>query len=232
MKRVKKLATGIFLLSQALSGAAVAASVTLTGDNVDFTFDDTLLGLFGQPDVAGDTLFFTPGDFVAKSNGTGYALTNDTVNIKVTAHTGWSFGSVDLIEKGDYLLLGSGSAAYVTGQIRVFDTAMPLQDLTESIMPTTPLNATGFTTINWLAGASVDVSAWDTAKTLNVTVENLLLTTSPPTSLAFLEKKFVGLSFMTTESSVTAVPEAETYSMMLAGLGLVGVMAARRRQRA
>ena len=229
MKRVKKLALGVFLISQALTGGAHAAAVTLTGTNVDFTYDDTLVGLFGQPAVAGDTLFFTPVDFQAQSlNGAGFAFTNDTINIKVTAHSGWAFDSVDLLERGDYLLLGAGSTADVSGQVRVFDTAMPLMDLTSNITPVSPLNLAGVPTKNWAANASVDVSAWETATMLNITVENLLLTsTSAPTSLAFLEKKFVGLSLGTI--AVTPVPEAETYLMMLAGLGLVGLMVSRRR---
>lgn len=229
MRRVKKMAMGVFLISQALTGGAYAADITLTGTNVDFTYDDTLVGLFGQPTVAGDTLFFTPVDFQAQSlNGAGFAFTNDTINIKVTAHSGWAFDSVDLLERGDYLLLGAGSTADVSGQVRVFDTAMPLMDLTSNITPVSPLNLAGVPTKNWTANASVDVSAWNTASTLNVTVENLLLTsTSAPTSLAFLEKKFVGLSLGTI--AVTPVPEAETYLMMLAGLGLVGLMVSRRR---
>ena len=231
MKRVKKLAIGIFLLGQALSGAASAASVTLIGDSVDFTFDDTLMDMFGQPEVSGNTLFFNPVDFVSQSlNGAGYALTNDTINIEVTAHSGWSFATVDLLEEGDYMLLGTGNTANVSGQIRVRDIAMPTVSLTDSIKTDSLLNVTSFSTVDWLANATVDVSAWDTANTLNVTVENLLVTSSStPASLAFLEKKFVGL---TIDTSFTApVPEAETYSMMLAGLGLMGFMVARRRQR-
>lgn len=227
MKRVKTLATGVFLLSQAITGAAYAASVTLTGTNVDFTFDDTLMGLFGQPQIAGDTLFFTPTNFEAQSlNGTGLDFTRDTVNIKVTAHSGWNFDSVSLLERGDYLLLGNGSTADVTGQIRVFDTAMPLTELTDNIMPTGPLNMTGVPTRNWNADASVDVSAWNSGGTLNVTIENLLLaSTSSPGALAFVEKKFAGLTLVT-----TPVPEADTYTMLLAGLGLVGFMVARRKR--
>jgi len=47
-------------------------------------------------------------------------------------------------------------------------------------------------------------------------------------SLAFVEKKYAGLTIGT--MSVTPVPEAETYAMMLAGLGLVGFVARRRKQ--
>ncbi|MEO5933631.1 MAG: FxDxF family PEP-CTERM protein [Duganella sp.] len=46
--------------------------------------------------------------------------------------------------------------------------------------------------------------------------------------------KFASLSNATlysTDAAVTPVPEAETYAMMLAGLGLMGVVARRRKQK-
>lgn len=226
MKRVnKKLAAGIILLGQTLSGAAFAASVTLAGTTVDYSFDDAMLGLFGQAHVAGDTLYFTPTDFVAKSlNGAGYVLTNETININVSAHQGHAFSNFGFTEKGDYLLLGSGGSVDVAGQVRLFDVANPLVDITANFLPANPLTHVGLPTDNWIAQTSTDLSAWNTANAINVTVENLLLaSTSMPNSLAFVEKKFVGLSFVT-----TPVPEAETYAMMLAGLGLVGFAVRRR----
>lgn len=226
MKRVKILAAGIFLLSQTLSGAAFAASVTLAGATVDFSFDDTLLGMFGQAHVAGDSLYFTPTSFVAQSsNGAGYVLANQTINIGVVAHQGSAFSSFDFTEKGDYLLLGSGASVDVTGQTRLFDVANPLVDITNSLQSANPLTHVGTPTDNWIAQSSTDLSAWNRARAINVTVENLLLaSTSLPNSLAFVEKKLVGISFVT-----TPVPEADTYAMMLAGLGLVGFAVARRR---
>lgn len=228
MKRIKPLVAGIFLLSQTLTGAAFAASVTLSGNTVDFSFDDTLLGLFGPAAVSGDTLYFTPVDFTAtSSNGAGFALTRDTVNIRVAAHDGWSFGNLGLVERGDYLLLGSGATADVGGQIRVFDIATPLTDATAAIAPLSPLNLTGMPTHDWSAQASVNLSAWESTRAINVTLENLLLaSTAASPSLAFVEKKFVGL---TPIMAAAPVPEAETYAMMLAGLGLVGLAVARRR---
>ena len=226
MKRVnKKLAAGIILLSQTVTGAAFAASVTLSGTTIDFTFDDAMLGLFGTASVSGDSLYFTPTDFVAQSsNGAGYVLTNETINVQVTAHQGYSFSSFDFSEKGDYLLLGSGSSVDVTGQVRLFDVANPFVDITSSLAPVAPLTQVGVPTHDWVAQTSTDLSAWNTANTINVTVENLLLaSTTAPNSLAFVEKKFVGLNFVT-----TPVPEAETYAMMLAGLGLIGFVVRRR----
>lgn len=227
MKRVKALTAGILLLGQALSGAALAASVTLAGTTVDFTFDDALLGLFGPASVSGNTLYFTPVNFTAESlNGAGYALTNNTMNIQVTAHQNWMFSSIDLTERGDYLLLGSGSTADVSGQMRVFDVATPLADVTTSIQAASPLDLVGLPTHNWAAAASLDLSAWTTTQAVNVTIQNLLLASTGVTpSLAFVEKKFVGLTAVT-----APVPEPETYAMMLAGLGLIGMAVVRRRQ--
>ena len=229
-KYLNKLAAGVFLLGQTLGGAAFAAPVTLAGDTVNFSFDDALLGLFGPASVSGDTLYFTPVAFEAQSlNGAGFALANDTINIKVAAHDGWSFNRVDLIERGDYLLLGSGSTADVAGQLRVFDIAAPLTDTTASIASLSPLNLSGVPTHNWDARASANLSAWEGTQAINVTVENLLLaSTSATSSLAFVEKKFVGLTPVM--MAAAPVPEAETYAMMLAGLGLVGFAAMRRRK--
>ncbi|MCL5061571.1 MAG: PEP-CTERM sorting domain-containing protein [Candidatus Thermoplasmatota archaeon] len=179
--------------------------------------------------MSGDTLYFTPVDFEAKSlNGAGFALTSDTMNIQVTTRAGWSFAGMGLVERGDYLLLGAGSTADVAGQIRVFDVASPLADLTASIGASASLDLPGMPTHNWQAAAMLDLGAWSDTQAVNVTVENLLLASTGATpSLAFVEKKFVGLTPVMV--AVTPVPEAETYAMMLAGLGLVGFAAARRR---
>lgn len=226
MKRMKTLTAGIFLLGQAFSGVVLAASVTLSGTTVDFTFDDAMLGLFGPANVSGNSLYFTPTNFKAQSlNGAGFALTNETMNIKVSTHSDWLFSSIGLVERGDYLLLGSGSMADVAGQMRIFDVATPLVDVTASIVSSSPLNLVGLPTHNWDAQVSTDLSAWNTTQMINVTIENLLLaSTGAMPSLAFVEKKFVGLTVVT-----APIPEAETYAMMLAGLGLVGFAAMRRR---
>ncbi|MGB9094457.1 MAG: hypothetical protein WCB93_10105, partial [Gallionella sp.] len=93
-------------------------------------------------------------------------------------------------EKGDYLLLGSGSTADVSGQMRVFDVAKPLLDVTTSILPASPLTQTGVPTHNWTSDLSTDLSAWNSTRTVNVTVEDLLLaSTSTAASVAFVEKK-------------------------------------------
>jgi hypothetical protein len=228
MKRVnKKLAASIILLSQTLTGAAFAASVTLSGTTVDFSFDDTLFGLFGQANVAGDNLYFTPVNFSAESmNGAGFDLTKQTFNVKVTAHEGWDFSSLALTERGDYLQVGQGAKVVVSGQIRAFDTMNPLGEMTSSILPTGAFQQTDdFITKNWEAKAEANLASMSAASMINVTLQNILVAQSPigTDTLAFIEKKYAGLNVIT-----TPVPEAETYAMMLAGLGLIGFVVRRR----
>jgi hypothetical protein len=218
---------GMFL-SAAVMGSAHAIPVTLVGSDVDFTFDNSLTGKYGQPVVSGDTLYFTPTTFIAQSsNGVGYVLTPETINISATAHTGKTIGTANLAERGDYLLLGSSATADVTGQLRAFDVANPGVDMSSAITPTSALNLSGVPSKNWFAAATVDVSSWKTAKTLNFTLENFLLaSTTNPDSLAFVQKKYAGLTIMT-----SAVPEAQVSMLMLAGLGFVGFTVVRSRYR-
>ena len=233
MKRVNLLAAGMLVLGQILSGGASAASVTLSGTTVDFSFDDSLLGLFGQANVSGDLLYFTPTEFTAESmNGAGFDFTKQTINVTVTTHEGWNFSSLALTERGDYLRVGGGTAVAVTGQIRVFDAANPLDEVTASILSDDKFGKTkDFISRNWEASAMADLSGMNTASEINVTLENILVAQARSQSgLAFIEKKFAGLDVMT-ESVTTPVPEADTYAMMLAGLGLVGWSAMRRRHR-
>lgn len=231
MKRVNLLAASVLAFAQTLSGAAVAAPVTLTGSTVDFSFDDSLLGLFGPASIAGDTLYFTPTSFVAESmNGEGFDLARETLNVQMTARSGYELQTLNVVERGDYLLYGSGSFADVGGQVRVFNVAAPLDEITASIAPQASMTMTGLPTHNWNSDLSVNLAGFAPG-TLNVTLQNLVLaSTSAPGSLAFAEKKFAGLTAATV--AVTPVPEADTYAMMLAGLGLVGWGARRRRKAA
>ena len=231
MKRVNLLAASIFVLGQTLAGGAVAAPVILSGTTVDFSFDDALLGLFGMPVLsANDTLVFTPVGFDAQAfNGPKLDLTNQTMNIRVTAKQGFEIGHVGLLERGDYLLEGAASSVDVTGQLRMFDLNNQAVSFTDSIVAAAPLTIQGLPTHNWTAtaGIAVNPAMYDLTHA-NVAVENLLIARAfSVDSLAFIEKKELFLNVNTL--AVTPVPEAETYAMMLAGLGLVGFMVNRRR---
>lgn len=205
--------------------AASAQAVTYTGTDVSFTLDTDLVGLFGTPTVSGNTLNFAPPAFSSSSaDGAGYILVNQTINITVTANTGFELSGVSLLESGTYSLTGAGAYVEASGQLRVFDLDDPLNnEVTGSIVATLGQNT-------WSANpnAIIPVVGWGGADSVvsgvKVTLENLLITDSLNLGdNAIISKTFAGVTV-----SVSPVPEAHTYAMMLAGLGLVGMMVGRR----
>ena len=233
-------ATGLALVLGLTAAPASAVSVTLVGDTVSFTFDDALLGLFGTPTVVGDSLFFLPTDFKATSSDDGFMITSETMNIEVTANTGYEISGAAVVEGGDYFNINSdfaaGEGVAAGGQFIVRDLDNPLDSSVSSIVADAPLTdlttLAGFSTTSWSADAGVGIpAAWGGSDGLvsgvNLTIENILAAASfEPSSISFIEKKFVSVAVVT-----TPVPEPETYAMLLASLGLVGFMARRRNSR-
>ena len=232
MTTYKKAGVAVLGLSAILlSGNALAATQTLVGTNVTYVYDDDLMGLYGQPTLSGDSLVFTPINFKAQStdgnggvNG-GIVQTGSTINVQVYANTNYTLSAFSLTELGDYRLIGSDAQVTVGGQMRLFDLddVPPAgSELTDPITATAPLTvATSLT--DWQANAAIAVPAnWNSG--VNLTIENILLARTTQTgSTGEIWKNTV-----TVNTSVSPVPEAETYAMILAGLGLVGFMARRR----
>lgn len=212
---------------------AHAAMQTLIGSDFDITYDDALTGLFGSASLVGSTIFFTPTTFKAESlNGAGFVTATQTVNFRVTAHTGLDFSSISVSEAGDYKLRGTNSFVNVGGQVRAFDVANPFVQLTNNITATAPLTINDGANHDWTATAALNLASFATATTINVALEDLLEAYTEPTDigpkLAFIEKKFAGVAI---NIVTTPVPEANTWAMMIAGLGLVGFQLRRRQNR-
>lgn len=236
---LKSLGALVWAGALLVSGTAAAVPVTLAGTTVSFTFDSALTGLFGAATVSGDSIFFTPTNFKVFSSNDGFEPISQTFNIAVTANAGYQIAGANLTESGDYYNINTSGpleGVAVSGQLRLVDLEAPLTPaVTSAINTSAPLTATttlaGFATTNWTASASAAVPlGWggqDGIPTaVNVTIQNILIASSLNlSSAAFIEKKFAGLDMVT-----TPVPEAETYAMFLAGLGLIGFMARRRAQ--
>lgn len=227
---MKKTALALALLGSIAAVPANAAIQTVNGSFFSISYDDTLAGLFGTPTIVGDMVQWFPSGspgFSAYSAGNGIQKANSTFALTLTANPGYELAKFDLHEGGDYSYFGSGSVGVaVAGQLRVTPQDPSSGTLTSNITSTsafTPNPVLDFSTKNWNATASVSTAEITKA---NVSIENLLFAYTPPESFptqAFIEKKDAFLH-------VTVVPEAQTYMMLLAGLGMIGTIAYRRRQ--
>jgi hypothetical protein len=228
MRIYMKTALAVGLSAVLAGGAASAAPVTLTGTYVTYSFDDTQLGLFGTASLLEDALVFTPTAFAAGSvNGvSGTAV--QTMHLTVSANSGYQLSALNLAESGSYNLTGSASA-FVTGNI----TALDIEGTTDNesigyLSTSAPLNVLGATT-GWTANAGVTLpsTGWGgddgVINSISLKITNqLFVVTGPLESTADVWKNTVALNVVT-----SPVPEAKTYAMLLAGLGLVGFMARR-----
>lgn len=230
MKINRKTALAVVGLSAALLGGNALADtpVTLTGTYVSYSFDADDLGLFGTASLSGDELVFAPLNFLATSaNGIpGGAI--QTLNVTVSANSGYQLSAINLTESGSYNL-SSGGNLFVTGNI----TALDIEGTTESqdignIVTTAPLGVIGATT-GWVANAGVVLPAgWGgtdgVVNSIGLKITNQLFAASVLGGTSEVWKSAVGVNVVT-----SPVPEAKTYAMLLAGLGLVGFMARRAR---
>jgi hypothetical protein len=238
MTKQGRLRISLLGVAGSLILAAAAQAAEITGTDFDVIYDPTTLGLFGSLSLSGNTLEFTPNNFIATSlNGAGVATptggATTASNIQLVANPGFQFGSLQLTELGDYLLSGSGSSVSVSGELIAFDgdsTSNPVLTYTTStITPTGPLTTNNGQAVNWTATAAIDnttptVSGGSTwlagAQTVDVSIENLLsASTDSADSEALIQKKalFGGVGL-----TVTPVPLPGTVLLFGSALAFLG----------
>lgn len=223
MKNYKKTALAVMGMSAVLfAGNAMAAIQIVEGTNVFYSFDDA--SLFGTATASGDNLVFAhTAGFTAASTGVlSPAFVFDTLNVTVTAKTNYQLTAFSLAESGGYTR-SSGTSVGVTGTFTALDNFEGMSNTGVKSFATAPFSATSGTW-NAAANLAVPVAGWGdngVVSTIKLTLSNQLFVTG---GVGEIWKNAV-----TVNTSVSAVPEAETYAMMLAGLGLVGFMARRSR---
>lgn len=226
----KRFIAGV-LLSTSI-GTASAAIVTEMGTDVTFTYDDSLLGLFGAPTIIGNSINFLPSNFIAKSeNGAGVDQTSDTIVLTIESKNGSGFTLDKLLvrESGDYQLIGTGSSVHaslltqVRSNTQVDSFGFPEKSIDLVQTPTITSPNDGQTTLWGLA--SMNDWLWGDETSISLTIENILTAiTSDVSSLAFIEKKDLAISI-----EVNPVPIPGAVWFLGAGIaGLVGF--ARRRE--
>ncbi|MBZ0067505.1 MAG: FxDxF family PEP-CTERM protein [Thiobacillus sp.] len=221
MKNYKKTALAVMGMSAVLfAGNAMAAIQIVEGTNVFYSFDDA--SLFGTATASGDSLVFAPANFTAVSTTGLPALTPALLYVTVTAKTNYQLTAFSLAESGGYTR-SSGTSVGATGTFTALDDFEGMNNTDAKNFVTTSLNATSGAW-NTAANLAVPVAGWGdngVVSTIKLTISNQLFVTG---GVGEIWKNAV-----TVNTSVSPVPEAETYAMMLAGLGLIGFMARRTR---
>jgi hypothetical protein len=246
----KSLLCSMLVSASCLAFNVQAATITLSGSTnnsfFDVVYDNSLVNLFGTPQLLNNVVFFTPGNFVAKTDGVSTSdVVTSTVNFRLVPLAGYAFNSFTFQERGDFQLSGIGSAVNAAGQITFTAASQSLirgfQGVTADLpSPQTSLTALGSTsayheldeTSNWRADLSLnstDFGALPQAGVIDVSIRNDLSASAGQSAdgfepFAFIEKKFVGGSSLLV--GVTPIPEPASFELFMLG---VGVLVARKR---
>lgn len=200
------------------ASSSMAVTVVLTGTHINVIYDTADVGLFGAPTLTGDTLSWSPVAFMAKANGGPTVLSSQT-QVKIVAHSGFNVAQVGYSEGGTYKKSGAGLVS-ATGAVNV---------AAES--PAAPAVNVPFTTgglaaapggASW-AAAVAPINFGPGTTRVSFLVSNTLKSFGSAAGPNMIAKTLPTLSVV-----VVAVPEPETYAMMLAGIAALGFIARRR----
>jgi hypothetical protein len=206
--------------------SANAATISVSGVNVKFTYDDSTL--YGSGAVIGDTIFFTPSNFKAESlNGAGLIQTSDSLEITIETITSYRINEFQLLEDGDYEINGSGASVSV-------DSILTIDSVTSAYSDSQAFNASALTTQGaltaWSAGASInlgDTPGWNSDTMVFMTLGNTLSAeTLNFGESAFIEKKFkgtaIGITALVAPPAPTVVPVPAAALLFGSALGILG----------
>jgi len=211
------------------AATANGASVTVNGDNVKFTYDDS--SLYGTANVIGNTIFFTPTTFTAESlDGAGLVQTSASLAITIEilpASAGLAMNTFQLLENGDYKLNGGGTSVSAVGELTIDSQTSAFSD--SNLFNAGALTVPGGPT-DWSAGTTInlgDTLGWDMDTSVIMTLDNTLSATSSLSGVgeqAFIQKKFegdaIGITIDLTASGAVPVPAAVW--LFGSALGLLG----------
>lgn len=224
----------------ALTTGAHATSQRLAGSQFDVIFDDAIIATYGQPLLLGNVLVFTPSQLVAEStNGLGSVTVSANFELQILPHIGFNVDQLTLTQRGDYKLRGAGSTVSVGGLVTISTLVDPVRTLSSHIAPDgAPLTNNDGALHNWHATTLLDLSGAmqiGSGEGVNLLVNHTLEAFTDPAASgrrqAFVQEKFSGVNLVVTVSQATpSVPEPENLALSLAGIAVLGVVAARARR--
>ncbi len=100
MIKQSRIQTALLGIAGSLMVGTAAQAAEIYGTDFDVIYNPATLGLFGSLSLSGDTLEFTPNNFIATSlNGQGVVTPTGATTasgIQLVANPGFHFGSLQL----------------------------------------------------------------------------------------------------------------------------------------
>ena len=230
-------------LACALVGAVGSTSAfDVVGSNFTFTGSgvDPVSGKYGQVSANTDTVYFKPGgtggvdafsvDASGDSTLQGTGTLAENRSFSVTAASGYVITGLSLKVIGTYFYFtGNNASVSAVGSLQVMPTTAAVGAPTPAFVG---YLAENYDAKSWSAQtASIPMSLVSpTSATVRIRLTlgatAAMTAMDPDFNYAFIDARELQLTVMT-----TPVPEPETYALLLAGLGAVGFVVARRRPR-
>ncbi len=205
--------------------------------------------LYGAPDPFNLGLDFDPPSFVSTSSGGAADVTDGQLNftVKGVANASGSVGvsAISLSEAGDYTLAGAGGppTSVLAGAI-IRATVTEINGVAVSPLGLIPVNASFGDSLPgpvvvapWSLGTLLNVAAQlaglgypagTQATKVEVVIDNQLVSTSEPGTVAYIAKKDFRINLIT---DVVGNPIPEPGTLLLTAFAVCGVAVARRRNR-
>ena len=212
--------------------SANSAVVTIEGDNLTFTYDNSTL--FGSANVVGNSIFFLPNNFSAQSvNDQGSTLSSDIVDvqIKVRDETIHLMDRFILYESGDYKISDSTASVDVSAQFMVisFERTCDSHGIfvcNQSEIFGAAENFIGDGQLrDWSLTGFIDLdtlSLWGDDSYVNVRIQNNLYATAlEQGDIAQIEKKFGVIGIQVELQPIPVLPGIHLFLSGLIGLGLI-----------
>jgi hypothetical protein len=222
--KLKSLAAAAALLLSGLAGAAV---VTVNAGPYTLSYDNAAASDFVLGAVTASGFEWSFKDVSVQSFGTGL-VSKDLLlpQFTVTANTGWNLGNMLSSSVGNVVFFEAGASA--TTSLTAGGSLSVLGGST-TVLPQTALSKSGTTSGYYFGAAS---GALNDATAFTVKDVKLVLTANAGAAsfAAITAQSQNNLAFAFTAGAVP-VPEPESYALLLAGLGAIGLFARRRQPR-
>ena len=224
-----------FMMVLGVSYTASATLVTSCGTSVCYEYNDAQTTAFGSPTFSGDSVSFSPTVFRAEStNGQGpVSFTSSFFFDRVYANAGYEISSIQVSESGDYRIYRDSSGSPDTVSASLATTVSSLLS-SENILDSVTLNRSGNSggVQLWsLQSNAINPASAFTSNAQGVSLligDNLSAFTDELGGLAWIQKKYL-LSVAAVSSAATNVPEPSSLILIMAGLGMAGLIFRLRR---